>query len=80
MKHLKAQQKYSIVCHILNSLLSVSSGDEALHLMLDILHSSTKDNFSWEPKTINVKFHQNIVKTDVRCHFMNLTFIFSGYH
>ena len=37
MKH---HQKYSAVCHIFNSLLSVSSGDETLHPMLDILHTT----------------------------------------
>ena len=38
MKHVKVHQKYSAVCHIFNSLLSVSSGDETVYLMLDILH------------------------------------------
>ena len=37
MKHPKVRQKYSPACHIFNSLLSVLSGDETLHLMLDIL-------------------------------------------
>ena len=35
MKHLEVRQKYSAAPHIFNSLLSVSSGDETLHLMLD---------------------------------------------
>ena len=39
MKYLKVCQKYSAACHTVNSLLSVSSGDETLHLMLDILHT-----------------------------------------
>ena len=38
MKHLEVRQKYSAACRIFNSLLSVSSRDEALRLMLDILH------------------------------------------
>ena len=38
MKHLKVHQKYSAARRIFNSLLSVSSGDETLPLMLDILH------------------------------------------
>ena len=38
MKYVEARQKYSAVRRIFNSLLSVSSGDETLHLMLDILH------------------------------------------
>ena len=37
MKHLAVRQKYSAVHCIFNSLLSVSSGDETLHLMLDRL-------------------------------------------
>ena len=37
MKHLEVCQKYSAVRRIFNSLLSVSSGDETLHLMFDIL-------------------------------------------
>ena len=40
MKHLKVHQKYSAARRIFNSLLSVSSGDETLCLMLDILHES----------------------------------------
>ena len=37
MKHLEVRQKYSAARRTLNSLLSVSSGDETLRLMLDIL-------------------------------------------
>ena len=37
MKHLKVRQKYAAVRRIFNSLLSVSSGDETLRLMLDVL-------------------------------------------
>ena len=37
MKHLKVRQKYSAVRRIFNSLLGVSSGDETLHLMFNIL-------------------------------------------
>ena len=37
MKHLEVRQKKSAARHIFNSLLSVSSGDETLRLMLDIL-------------------------------------------
>ena len=37
MKHLEVRQKYSAARRIFNSLLSVSSGDETLRLMLDIL-------------------------------------------
>ena len=37
MKHLEGRQKYSAPHRIFNSLLSVSSGNEILPLMLDIL-------------------------------------------
>ena len=38
MKHFEVRQKYSAARRIFNSLLGVSSGDETLHLMFDILH------------------------------------------
>ena len=38
MKHLAVRQKYSAARRIFNSLLGVSSGDETLHFMFDILH------------------------------------------
>ena len=37
MKRLEVRQKHSATRRIFNSLLSVSSGDEALRLVLDIL-------------------------------------------
>ena len=37
MKHLEVRQKYSAARRIFNSLLSVSSVDETLRLILDIL-------------------------------------------
>ena len=40
MKHLEVRQKYSAAHRIFNSLLGVSSGDETLHLMFDILLES----------------------------------------
>ena len=43
MKHLEVLQKYSAARRIFNSLLSVSSGDETLRLMLDILHQLVGD-------------------------------------
>ena len=36
MKHLEVRQNYAAARLIFNSLLSVSSGDETLRLMLDI--------------------------------------------
>ena len=44
MKHLEVRQKYSAARRIFNSLLGVSSGDETLHLMFDILHKMVKIN------------------------------------
>ena len=38
MEHLEVRQKYSAARRIFNSLLGVSSGDETLHLMFDILY------------------------------------------
>ena len=40
MKLLEVRQKYSAACRIFKSLLSVLSGDEALRLVLDILHEA----------------------------------------
>ena len=40
MKHLEVRQKYSAARRIFNSLLGVSSGDETLRLMFDILHEN----------------------------------------
>ena len=40
MKHLEVRQKYSAARRIFNSLLGVSSGDETLHLMFDILRKT----------------------------------------
>ena len=37
MKRLEVRQKYFAARRIFNSLLGVSSGDETLHLMFDIL-------------------------------------------
>ena len=42
MKHLEVRQKYSATRRFSNSFLSVSSGDETLRLMLDILHKNSK--------------------------------------
>ena len=40
MKHIEFRQKYSAARRIFNSLLGVSSGDETLHLMFDILRQT----------------------------------------
>ena len=52
MKHLEVRQKYSAARRILNSLLGVSSGDETLHLMFDILRN-TRLRTGWV--TINMQ-------------------------
>ena len=44
MKHLEVRQKYSAARRIFNSLLGVSSGDETLHLMFDILRLKSRKN------------------------------------
>ena len=43
MKHLEICQKYSATRRIFNSLLHVSSGDETLPLMLDILREQLRN-------------------------------------
>ena len=41
-KYLEVRQKYSAARRIFNSLLGVSSGDETLRLMFDILRQKSK--------------------------------------
>ena len=47
MKHLEVRQKYSAARRIFNSLLGISSGDETLHLMFDILHHIIINNLDY---------------------------------
>ena len=48
MKHLEIRQKYLAARLVFNSLLGVSSGDDTLRLMLDILlHNSTRAFYVW---------------------------------
>ena len=54
MKHLEVRQKYSAARRIFNSLLGVSSGDETLHLMFDILHPDS--NLIIRNRTFNAVF------------------------
>ena len=44
MKHLEVRQKHSAARRIFNSLLGVSSDDETLRLMFDILLHLTQQN------------------------------------
>ena len=46
MKHLEVRQKYSATRRIFNSLLGVSSGDETLRLMFDILLLTSNFHFN----------------------------------
>ena len=48
MKHLKDRKKTSAARRIFSSLLSLSSGDETLRLVLYILHATLKDIFTSE--------------------------------
>ena len=48
MKHREVRQKYSAARRIFNSLLGVSSGDETLRLMFDILQETASP---WTEKT-----------------------------
>ena len=61
MKHLEVCQKYSTVCHIFYSLRGVSSGDETLRPMLDILHQGTNPSYLYTNYTFPGKidnFHK----------------------
>ena len=42
MEHLEVRQKYTAARRIFNSLVSVSSGDETLIFMPDILHGTLR--------------------------------------
>ena len=61
MKHLKVCQKYSAVCSIFNSLLSVSPGNETLLLMLDILHQmpTKRNTCKYAFTQCNIEFRYN---------------------
>ena len=54
MRHLEVRQKYSAACRIFNSLLGVSSGNETLRLMFDILLERQKQT-KW------IEMHQSQV-------------------
>ena len=61
MKHLEVRQKYSAARRIFNSLLGVSSGDETLHLMFDILHQICRVRERSQQKTwllLMIQIHQ----------------------
>ena len=56
MKHLEVRQKYSAARRIFNSLLGVSSGDETLRLMFDILREMCRT--VWKLKLVFLKYRQ----------------------
>ena len=60
MKHLKVRLKYSAARRIFNSLLSVSSSDETLRLMLDILLLTDPVNDSLVQKTMTLFNFSNL--------------------
>ena len=84
MKHLEVRQKYSAARRIFNSLLGVSSGDETLHLMFDILRQTSCDrpptesikngrSYSWSSLRMgsygmNLMFKQRIEGNQAPCH------------
>ena len=60
MKHLEVRLKYSTTRRIFNSLLSVSSSDETLRLMLDILLLTDPVNDSLAQKTVTLFNFSNL--------------------
>ena len=71
MKHLEVRQKYSAARRIFNSLLGVSSGDETLHLMFDILHENYKIPFLVLNSAINPLAYA-FFKRDIKKEFKRL--------
>ena len=55
MKHLEVRKKYSAVRCIFNSPLSVSSGDETLRLVLDILQRNSLMCFDCKMSVVNCR-------------------------
>ena len=66
MKHLEVRQKYSAARRIFNSLLGVSSGDETLHLMFDILLLSLPE-MKMIPVILKRNFSQNFDRAIDNC-------------
>ena len=86
MKHLEVRQKYSAASRIFNSRLGVSSGDETLHLMFDILrqvkHYTLLDQnvttaYSLYRLYVTIKF---VVVRRLRQSLACIKVIFFGYH
>ena len=61
MKHLEVRQKYSAVRRIFNSLLVVSSGDETLRLMFDILITLAVAYERWSHKEVQAYLQKLLI-------------------
>ena len=70
MKHLEVRQKYSTARRIFNSLLGVSSGDETLHLMFDILHHVIGQLTRFHLNGQTKGFHSQVQKSEVHFNFV----------
>ena len=70
MKHLEVRQKYSAARRIFNSLLGVSSGDETLRLMFDILHQSPIHDLIQTIFTSNLYFNEIAAFSVPHCHYL----------
>ena len=69
MKHLEVRQKYSAARRIFNSLLGVSSGDETLHLMFDILLQESKRLSFYRPT--GFEHQRNALRKEAAAGFDN---------
>ena len=71
MKHLEVHQKYSATRRIFNSLLSVSSGDETLRLMIDILQEKSLILFPYSSIVCHIVKEQKLTLVDARHENIN---------
>ena len=67
MKQLEVRQKYSVARRIFNSLLSVSTGDETLRLILDISLQNVEFGVAW------------VIQEEIRLALTARTFLFRCY-
>ena len=77
MKHLEVRQKYSGARRIFNSLLGVSSGDETLHLMFDILQVSSN---LLSPSGVPCKKQDTCISALTYCSRLNCLCNTDDYH
>ena len=71
MKHREVHQKYSATRRIFNSLLSVSSGDETLRLMIDILQEKSLILFPYSSIVCHTVKEQKLTLVDARHENIN---------